>query len=271
MICKELARYIDPYLDDEISVIDNLRAQAHLVFCSKCRAVVESEVQLRSLIEADALEDSAPEHLREKILQKIGESGAQGRSRTVEVSTYSPRIFFAGLLAGAVTLGIILALATYLFKGSPGDVSALAAEIVGKHQTYSRGEQSLQLRSSDSNEVTSWLGVRLGFSVRLPQLARPGERLVGARLSSIADGQAAYLLYERMGRKTSLFIFRSLPTVLSSGSAKSVAGVQFFTSTLEGYPVVWWEDQDRYYAAISDSGINDLIEFGLLCVKGKAF
>lgn len=271
MICKELERYIDAFLDDELSVIDNLRVQTHLVFCNKCKAVVKSEVSLRSLIETDALEDKAPEHLREKILQQVREPSLWEPTRTHDVFTFRRRIFFAGLLAGAAALGIILALATYLLKGSPSGVSPLAAEIVAKHQIYSRGEGNLQVRSSDRLEVASWLRDRLAFSVRLPLLARPGENLVGARLSSIADGQAAYLLYEWMGRKTSLFIFRSLPTVLSSGSAKSVAGVQFFTSTLGGYPVVWWEDQERYYAAISDSGINDLIDFGLLCVKGRTF
>ncbi len=271
MICKELGRYIDAFLDDELSVMENLKVQAHLVFCGKCRTVIESEVGLRSLIEADALEDSAPEHLREKILHQIGERPAQEPSRPLEQFTFRQRIFFTGLLAGAATLGLILALAAYLFKGLPGDVSPLAAELVAKHRIYSGGEGDLQVRSSDSLEVASWIRARLDFPVHLPQLARPGERLVGARLSSIADGQAAYLLYERAGRRVSLYVFKALPILLSSGSPKLVAGVQFFTSTLEGYPVVWWEDQERYYAAISDSGMNDLIEFGLLCVQGRTF
>lgn len=271
MICKELGTYIDAYLDDELSIVENLRVQAHLVFCGRCRSVVESEVGLRSLIRADALEDSAPEHLREKILRQISERAAGEPARAVDASTFRPWVFFAGLVAGAATVGMVFALATYLLKGSPGGFSPLAAEMVGKHQIYSRGEQSLQVKSSDPLEVASWLRERLGFSVRLPQLARPGERLVGARLSSIADGQAAYLLYQWMGRKTSLFIFKALPTVLSSGSPKTVAGVQFFTADLEGYPVVWWEDQERYYAAVSDGSVDNLIEFGLLCVKGKTF
>ena len=271
MICKELTRYIDAYLDDELSVMENLRVQAHLVFCGECREIVKSEVRLRSLIEANALEDNAPDHLREKILQQIGERPARELIRTHDVFTFRPRIFFAGLLAGAVTLGMILALATYLFWGPPGNVSPLVAEIVAKHQIYSRDVAALQIRSSDPIEVSSWLRERLAFPVRLPLLARPGENLVGARLSSIADGQAAYLLYERGGRRISLYIFKALPILLSSGSPKPVANVQFFTSTLDRYPVVWWEDQDRYYAAISDGGIDDLVEFGLLCVKGRTF
>lgn len=271
MICKELTRYVDAYLDDELSVMENLRVQAHVVFCGKCRSVVKSEASLRSLIEADALEDSAPDHLKEKILQQIGERALPERSQALGLFSSRARLFLGGLLAGVAGMGLILPLAAYLFKSSPSSVSPLVAEMVGKHQIYSRGEQGLQVRSSDPIEVASWLRERLGFSVRLPQLARPGEKLIGARLSSIADGQAAYLLYEWMGRKTSLFIFKALPAVLSSGSVKSVAGVQFFTADLMGYPVVWWEDQERYYAATADRGINDLIEFGLRCVQGRTF
>lgn len=271
MICKELTKYIDPYLDDELSVIENLRVQAHLVFCGDCRAVVKSEASLRSLIEADALQDSAPTSLKEKILHQIGEMPQPECARALGIIASNPGAFFAGLFAGAATVGLVLFLAAYLFWGPSDNVSPLVAEIVAKHQIYSRGEGNLQVRSSDPLEVASWLRQRLDFPVKLPQLARPGERLAGARLSSIADGQAAFLLYERAGRRISLYIFKALPILLSSGSPKSVAGVQFFTSALGGYPVAWWEDQERYYAAVSDSGMNDLIEFGLLCVQGRTF
>ncbi len=269
MICKELTKYIDPYLDDELSVIDNLRVQAHLVFCGECKAVVKSEVSLRSLIEADALEDSAPDYLKEKILQQIGERARPERSQAVGSFTSRTRLFLAGLLAGVAAMGLIVFLVPYVIKGSPTNVSPLAAEMLGKHQIYGQGTGNLQIESSNAVEVASWLRQRLDFAVKLPQLARPGEKLLGARVSSIADGQAAYLIYERAGRRISLYIFKALPMDFSSGSPKLVAGVQFFTSTLGGYPVVWWEDQERYYAAISDGGINDLIEFGVLCVKGR--
>jgi len=258
VICKGLTRYIDAFLDDELSVIETLRVQAHLVFCEKCREAVRSEASLRSLIEADALQDRAPAGLKE-ILQQIGEMPQPEHPRSLRIFGLRPRAFFASLLAGAVTMGLIVSLASDLFRGPAGNISPLVAEIVAKHQLYSRSGGSLQVRSSDPMEVGSWLQERLGFAVRLPLRARPGENLVGARLSTIADG-----------RIISLYIFNTLPALLSSESSKFVAGVPFFTSTLGGYRAVWWEDQKLYYAAISDSGIDDLIEFGLLCVNGRA-
>lgn len=269
MICKELTRYIDAFLDDELSVLENLRVQAHLALCGNCRAVVKSEVTLRNLIAADALQDMAPDHLRERILREIHNRPQPEPSRPFRLFALRWPVFFAGLMVGVVVVGLVVSLADNLFEGSPASFQPLVAEMVGKHQVYSRDEENLHMRSSDPVAVGSWLGERLALPLRLPQLARPGEKLVGARISSIADEQAAYLLYKMAGRLISLYIFKALPADLLSGSSKLVAGTQFFASTLGGFRVVWWEDQELYYAAISDSGANDLIEFGLLCVKGK--
>ncbi len=269
MICKEMTRYIDAFLDDELSVIENLRVQAHLALCGNCRAVVKSEVSLRSLIEVDALQDNAPEHLREKILREVGEQLQPKSSRPFESFGYRQRVL-AGLIATAVIVaGLILPLAAYLSRRTDANVSPLVAEIVGKHQFYSRREGALQVRSSDPGKVGTWLREQLNFPLQLPQLARPGETLLGARISSVEDAQAAYLLYEMDGHRISLYVFKPLPGGISSGSSKSVAGTQFFTSAFGGVPVVWWEEQELYYVAVSESGIDDLINFGLLCMKGR--
>lgn len=270
MICKELTRYIDAFLDDELSVIENLRVQAHLALCGNCRAVVKSEVSLRRLIEADALQDSAPAYLRERILREVGARPQPRSSRAFGLFSFRQRVFLAGLIATAVIVaGLILPLAPHLFRRTDSTVSPLVAEMVGKHQIYSRREGALHVRSADPVEVGSWLRERLNFPVRLPQLARPGEMLVGARISSVADAQAAYLLYQMAGRRISLYVFKGLPGGIPSGSSKWVAGTQFFASAVGGVPVVWWEEQELYYAAVSESGVNNLIEFGLLCVQGQ--
>ncbi len=39
MTCDEFLRAIDAYLDDELSVMDILRAQGHLVACEFCHRV----------------------------------------------------------------------------------------------------------------------------------------------------------------------------------------------------------------------------------------
>ena len=271
MTCQELAVHIDAFLDDELFVMENLRVQAHLVFCQECRKIVESEAKLRNLIEADAVAERAPAQLRERILRSIGERPSPGRSRALRPQASRIKVFAAGALAGAAALGVAFAAVTYLTSHSSREVWPAAAELVGKHALYSRGGEALQVASQDVSALASWLGGKVDFAIKLPPLARPGERLLGGRLSSIADGPAAYLLYERGGRRISLFVFRGLPPLAFPETSRTVEGVKFYTASLQGRSVVWWDEGDVSYAAVSDGGLGDLLEFGLLCVRGRTF
>lgn len=270
MTCQEMAVHIDAFLDDELSVMENLRVQAHLVFCQECRRIVESETRLRGLIEADSLADAAPAHLRDRILRLTGEQAPPGPTLPVGPVVARVRRFRMGALAVAVSLAVALAVTTYLANVPSSDLSPLVAEVFAKHRIYSRGPETLQVATQNPSELGPWLGGRVGFPIKLPVLARPGERLLGGRLSSIADAPAAYLLYEREGRRVSLFIFRGLPRPVVPGRSVTVEGVQFSTASVQGKPVVWWEDGEVYYAAAADGGLDDLIEFGLLCVRARA-
>lgn len=264
MTCQELIRCIDAFLDNELSVMETLKVQGHLAFCGSCRTVVESEAKLKALIETEALQDVAPAHLRERILRAIEEEPArEGRRRRASSLRLVPLL---GLLAGAAVAGLLLTLTLQ----SAREGSSLNTEVVRQHLTVSGGETALEIASQDPSQIASWLQTRLGFPIKLPPLARPGERLIGARLSSIANVKAAQLIYEWAGRKTSLFIFEKGRSMKAPADlVREVEGVEFSIAEYQGHSVVWWEDQEVYYAVASDAGVDDLVEFGLICVKGK--
>lgn len=268
MTCHELIRCINALLDDELSVMKTLKVRGHLAFCGRCRTVVESEAKLRALIRAEALQDVAPAHLKERILLALeSEPTREGRQR--EVSLLRRHIPLLGLLAGAVVAASLLFVLT--LRGAKEGLS-LADEVVKQHQTLGQGEMALDLISQDPLQITAWLRTKLDFPIKLPQLARSGERLIGTKVVSFADIKAAHLVYERAGRKTSLFIFRESPSMKDTADfVREVEGVKFPIAKHQGYSVVWWEDEEQevYYAAVSDAGVDDLIEFSLICVKGK--
>lgn len=265
MTCQELIRSIDAFLDDELSVMETLKVQGHLAFCGRCRMVVESEAKLRALVKTEALQERAPAHLRERILRAIEEEPT-GKGRQRRASSLRRLAPLFGLLAGAAVAGLLL---TFPLQ-SPREGPSLIAEVVGQHLTISRGETALEITSQDPSQIASWFQTRRGFPVKLPPLARPGERLIGARLSSIANVKAAQLIYEWAGRKTSLFIFeRGHSMKAPADLVREVEGVKFSIARLQGHSMVWWEDQEVYYAVTSDADVDDLLEFGLICVKGK--
>lgn len=265
MTCREFLSAVDPYLDDELTVVETLRVHGHLLFCEACRKAMESEAFLRSLIAADAAGEQAPHSLSERVRQHVAAA-----SSLVPASRPGPRrpLLTRAVLAGVAMLGLVLAIVLIPGGRGPDDLSPLAAEVAAKHLLYGVGKEAARdLATSEAPRMAAWLEGPLGFSVKLPRLARPGERLVGGRVLSVADAPAAYLLYERDGARISLFITRPRPFGRGSGDTLMVEGVELYTTRVGGVAVAWWEDAGRLYAAASTAGAKDVLEFAVLCVR----
>jgi anti-sigma factor RsiW len=273
MTCDEFVRAIDPYLDDELSVTDILRAHGHLLSCELCHRVMGSEASLYSLLAEDAAHLRPPSSLRERILERVapearaGIAGAPSEPR----SRLGPLISLSAVLGAALLVGLLL-LAPSIPGGGRAALTPLAAELAAKHLLYSGGEgTALEMRTSESSRMTGWLEPRIGLSLKLPPLDRPDDRLVGGRVSTIADTPAAYVLYELAARRISLFVTRPIPGSNRGVSETIIDGAELYTTALRGVALVWWEDEDggRLYAAASTGDPTALRAFALLCIRSR--
>jgi anti-sigma factor RsiW len=264
MTCPELLQAVDPYLDDELSVLEVLRVQAHLLRCDPCRAAMASEARLHALLEADGLQDGPPPALRERILQRLV---------TVPAGAASPerrrrRRVPSAVAAGIALVAVLLAAVTIVRFPGASDLPPFMEEVAAKHRLYTEATAPpLDVTTADAGQLTAWLAGRVGFPLKAPARLRPGERLVGGRLSSLADAPAAYLLYERNDRPLSLFISRRPTPAPAEGTRWVVDGAELYTSRVHGLTLVWWDDGDRLYATASPAGPRDLAEFALLCIR----
>ncbi len=266
MTCHEIRQAIDPYLDDELPVLEVLRVQAHLLRCEPCRGAMESEARLHSLWEADAMQDQASPALRARILERLSTVPSPPPSSPVRSRGWVAEPY--AVLAGVTLIGVLLAaLAIARFNGT-SNLPPFIEEIAARHRLYTEVTgPTLDITTPDVFQVTGWLEARAGFPVKAPRLAGPDRHLVGGRVSSVADAPAAYLLYEWGGRRLSLFVMPHPPRVLSGGVERVVEGVELYTGVLHRITVVWWEDADRLYAVASTASVRDLEEFSLLCVR----
>jgi mycothiol system anti-sigma-R factor len=272
MTCNELVRAIDAYLDDELSVMDILRLHGHLLSCGHCHRVMGSEAALHSLLAEEAARDRPPGALRERIIQRVAAEEQIGRSGTGWEARPRPGPFvlLSAVLAAAALVGLLVLIPWMTENRKSADLVPLAAEVAAKHLLYSGGLGSgLEITTSQASALTQWVERRIGLPLKLPELDQADARLVGGRVSSLADAPAAYLLYQRGGRHISLFVTRSVPGASVGGSRSLVDGAELSTSALRGVVLAWWEEEDegRLYAAASTGDANELREFAVLCIR----
>lgn len=271
MTCEEFVRAIDPYLDDELSIMEILRVHGHLVSCELCHRVMGSEATLHNLLTKDAARDQPPESLRERILRAVVAEDVEGASRRSEAQS-RPGAFasFSALLTAGLLVGLLVVVPWMPGSKEPEDLMPLAAEVAAKHLLYGVPlHAALELRTSDASEMARWLQRRAGLSLKLPDLDRANGRLIGARVSSLADEPAVYLLYEWGGRYLSLFVTR--PAAGANRGAEKVAGDNdLHTAELRGVILAWWEEEDenQLYAAALTGDAAALREFAHLCIRG---
>lgn len=80
--------------------------------------------------------------------------------------------------------------------GSSG-LSALAQEAAYSYGVYAPDRvRPVEIRASDSAELTQWMSNRLNQPVKAPDLSASGYRLMGGRLVATSHGPAAMFMYD---------------------------------------------------------------------------
>lgn len=262
MTCREFAAALDPYLDDELSVLEVLRVQAHLRSCDWCRARMESEATLHALLAADAIQDQPPPGLWDRIRQCVAATASAASTSA------SARVLSAsGWLAVIPLIGLLMVVLMVPGVRGPVELPPFAIAVAAQHRLYSEGaDPTLDLTTTDLPRLTGWLGGQVGFPVKAPWVSRPGQRLMGGRVSSVGGAPAAHLLYEWGGHRLSLFVMPP-PPARPEWAERVIDGVELYTAALHGTTVTWWEDAERLYVAASAGSPTDLEEFALLCVR----
>jgi anti-sigma factor RsiW len=258
---------MDAYLDDELTVLEALRVQQHLARCVSCRKAAETEAALHGLLAAEAMLEAPPAALEERILRDIrAEAGARATPRRRR-GRFIP---YPAWLPGGTLAALLLACLALPGTGGPAD-APFAGDVVARHLRYTTSATpDLDLTTPDASRLGGWLRQRLGFAVGVPPAAGRGERLLGGRVSTIANRPAAYVLYEgEGGQRVSLFVARRWSRAPMEGFEESIEGVDLYTATLNGVSLAWWADDSRFYLALARAGATDLRGLAVLCINQR--
>jgi anti-sigma factor RsiW len=247
MECREVQRLADLSLDGEVSPREQAELDSHLVRCAACRSRATTQRWVHDSIRAK-LQDSVdgvapPQGLQARIQTELrAEGGATGGT----------------VWRAALPLSMAMAVVAILSWSRSHAPSLDPEGTVDRHTQNMLPE--VRARGGEQ-EVQRYIQKQLGHSVDLPLPDERNLRLVGARVSSLDDGQAVHLLYDHRGARISLFANpkRGAVVVPASFSRRLVAGRPYLVGSHRGYNVVATERDDVLYRFVSDVDGAELV------------
>ncbi len=126
MKCHEAKRSLDPFMDGELAVPENMEVLAHLNLCRECSGVYEGEKALRAGLRGTLGAERAPEGLADRLSRSL----AGGRV------TEFPRRRGGALVAAVFFGALVLSMVFSPLGDSP---RLLASELVERHEETRMG------------------------------------------------------------------------------------------------------------------------------------
>jgi anti-sigma factor RsiW len=124
------------------------------------------------------------------------------------------------------------------------EAASLAAEVAEYHPVYASDQRHLvELPADRLDEITSWLGERLGRKLTIPDLSARGLRFAGARLLAVNGLPVAQLMYTRAsGEPIALCLTRL------AGAATGIRQLRFGAER-----AAVWQDGRYAYVVVGDA------------------
>ncbi|MCI0370393.1 MAG: zf-HC2 domain-containing protein [candidate division NC10 bacterium] len=253
MICREVARDLESYLDGELPVRATLEVAEHLSSCGSCAAREEQVRATRAHLRLTAPRPEVSPALRERITAALDRAD---RAALRAKPLAGPRPVWLAAAAAAVLFAVWL--------GRPAGPAPLALELVAQHMSVARLPEPLQFASSDAGAVAGWFQGQAPYRVFVPDYSPSGIRLLGGRITDLSDRRAAFIVYEKNRRTISLFTFPRYEEGLPRATAVERGGRTFYVQEVRGYQVLFWQEGEMAYGLVADLGWDELF----LCAEG---
>jgi len=245
---RDVERLVELSIDGELAPSEEADLAAHMNEAphvrDEARRTKEFHLSLREKLRAASDDTLTPPNLRSRVVYRLRCEADEQRDRA-----------FPWGRAIAATLSIaVVALASWANTAEPLDFEDAVARHSRNRPPEFRARGSL-------GELTHFLEPNLGYSVTVPQAADPQVRLVGARLASIRNHEAAHVMYDHRGARISLFAYPKPRRVRvpEEFEARIVRGREVILGEHRGYNVVSFTEGDVMYALVSDLDVQQLV------------
>lgn len=239
MICEDVGRDLDPYVDRELSPESEAALRQHLRTCPLCRRRVADREALGHLVRSTPYHP-APPRLRAHVSARVHRSHTTRR-----VLTWAA----AAMLAISVGGGIAVVRSTR--DGPEPGVDAVANAVVDGHVRSLMADHLFDVQSTDQHTVKPWFLGRLDYAPPVTDLAALGYPLVGGRLDYVSGHPVAALVYQRQKHAINVFVW-------PAGTDRTTT---IMIQSIRGFHVRHWNRDGMSFWAVSELSDAELTDF----------
>ena len=254
--CEAIRDQLYAFLDDALDIQMTLKIQAHLEACPTCLQRYQFVLNMRRLLREEAAAFMVPPQLEAR-LRKLGRAGRGWPKRL------RPMLQPAVLVVAAVLLVLVPA-GLFLRFSPPAD---LVPRLVAHHRAILHEQIPLSLRSSNPQQVITWLREQVPFFVDIPQASLAGFLPVGATTFALPEGTGVYVLYKRQGESLAYMVSIGKETTLPAGKTVAIGSHTLSLHREGGYTIGLWRVDGRTYALISQAGEQEFLEYAAICIR----
>jgi anti-sigma factor RsiW len=243
--CPESLR-VQAYFDDEIESLDGAEIERHLEHCTECHALHVHLEELRGALQRGIPYLQAPSSLRRRIVQALDAEGVAGVPRQSRdgQNLLRRRAFWMGTASGFAAAAAVT-IAGYFMLALPF-TNSLVDGLLDAHLNSLMSSRLVEVVSTDRHTVKPWFAGRTDVSPAVADFSAQGYKLTGGRIDDIEQHRVAVVVYQHGAHVINVFCWSATQGNLPASATK------------RGYHLAFWTSGDLAYAAVSDTGWDEL-------------
>lgn len=253
MRCAEVKEYLCDLNRGQLESEIAKAVRSHVQNCAECSADLQAEVEIRSLIRAQASRYTAPPGLRTRIQANM----VQGTPRSwwLWLGWLRGHVWATSSLAGAMAVLLLVWAGGLWLTRDP--LSSILTRAVKEHAEYV--QDMMNRPAPDPQALVRELRTQAGFPLGPVFQGDAGVQLVGTLMTDLPGKQAATLVYRNSaGQYTTLFLMPEMGTAIPDGSRMRIDSFKPYHQVASGRQVLLWKWGDLVCLIVSDLDQSDL-------------
>ena len=247
MDCQTVREHLHELNRGRLSAEVEREVRAHLAQCAGCAEALRDEIEIRRLVQSQAVRQAAPPALRARIRRLLDESQTKrGPLGAAWAALYRRPLVAVSVAVALVVLGWI---GTLWMAVDP--ISPLARRAVAEHTEYAR--DAMHEPAADVSALLGRLQGKVGFSIEPVFTGDPDTRLIDAKTEELFGRKAVALVYrDASGRYTSLFLMPETGIAIPDESRLQIERFKPYHRVTEGRQLLLWKQRKLAYLLVSD-------------------